>query len=119
MVGQDFSQLLGISLGQWQSMSIFILNVPFAIEKRIFFSALSSKMHRRFVWQKAMRSKQDLPTYNASIYLHTECSERKKRRGPNKKKIRGFMIHAANSVRIAIDAGNFDASLRNCLPRIP
>jgi hypothetical protein len=37
-----------------------------------------------------MRIKQDLPTYNAPIYLRTECSERKKRRGPNKKKIRPF-----------------------------
>jgi hypothetical protein len=37
-----------------------------------------------------MRIKQDLPTYNAPIYLRTECSERKKRRGPNKKKIREF-----------------------------
>ncbi len=35
-----------------------------------------------------MRIKQDLPTYNAPIYLRTECSERKKWRGPNKKKIR-------------------------------
>jgi hypothetical protein len=71
-------------------MSIFILNVPFAIEKRISFSALSSKMNRRFVWQKAMPIKQDLLTYNAPLYLRTVCSERKKRRGPNKKKIRKF-----------------------------
>jgi hypothetical protein len=35
-----------------------------------------------------MLIKQDLPTYNAPIYLRTECSERKKRRGPKKKKIR-------------------------------
>ncbi len=81
---------MGISLGPWRSMSIFGLNMPFAIEKRISFSALSSKMNRRFVWQLAMRSKQDLPTYNAPIYLHNECSERKKGRGPNKKKIRDF-----------------------------
>jgi hypothetical protein len=66
-------------------MSIFILNMPFAIEKRISFTALSSKMNRRFVWQKAMRIKQDLPACNALIYLRTECRERKKRRGPNKK----------------------------------
>jgi hypothetical protein len=39
---------------------------------------------------------------NASIYSRTESSEREKRRGPNKKKIREFMIHAANLVRIAI-----------------
>jgi hypothetical protein len=69
-------------------MSIFILNVPFAIEKHISFSALSSKMNKRFVGQKAMRIKQDLPTYNAPIYLRTKCLERKKRCGPNKKKIR-------------------------------
>jgi hypothetical protein len=69
-------------------MSIFILNVPFAIEERISFSARSSKMDRRFVLQKAMRTKRDLPTYNTSIYLRTECSERKNRSGPNKKKIR-------------------------------
>jgi hypothetical protein len=65
-----------------------------------------------------MRIKQDLPAYNTAIYLRTECSERKKRRGPNKKKIREFMIHAANSVRITIDAGNLDASLFARLLRI-
>jgi hypothetical protein len=64
--------------------------MPFAIEKHISFSALSSKMNRRFLGQKAMRIKQDLPTYNAPIYLRTESSESKKRRGPKKKKIRGF-----------------------------
>jgi hypothetical protein len=37
-----------------------------------------------------MRIKQDLPTYDAPISLRTECSERKKRRGLNKKKIREF-----------------------------
>jgi hypothetical protein len=37
-----------------------------------------------------MRIKQDLPAYNAPIYLRTEGSERKKSRGPNKKKIREF-----------------------------
>ncbi len=47
--GLRFLQLLGISLGPWRSMAIFILNVPFAIEKLISFSALSSKMNRRFV----------------------------------------------------------------------
>jgi hypothetical protein len=85
--GLRFLQLLGIGLGPWRSMSIFILNVTFAIEKRISFSALSSKLNGRFVWQKALRIKQDLPTYNAPIYLRTECSERKKRRGSNEKKI--------------------------------
>ncbi len=54
-----------------------------------------------------MRIKQDLSTYNTSIYLRCKSSEREKRRGPYKKKIGEFMIHAANSVRIAIDAGNF------------
>jgi hypothetical protein len=71
-------------------MYIFILNVLFAVEKRFSVSALSSKMNSRLVWQKAMRIKQDLPTYNASIYLRTECSEREKRCGPNTKKIREF-----------------------------
>jgi hypothetical protein len=71
-------------------MSIYILNVLFAIEKHISVSALSNKMNRRFVWQKAMRIKQDLPNYNALIYLRTECSECEKRSGPNKKKIRNF-----------------------------
>ena len=47
--GLRFLQLLGISLGPWRSRSIFGLNMPFAIEKRISFSALSSKMNRRFV----------------------------------------------------------------------
>jgi hypothetical protein len=71
-------------------MSIFTLNVLFAIEKCTSVSALSSKMNRRLVWQKAMRIKQDLPNYNASIYLRTDCSEGEKRRGPNKKKISNF-----------------------------
>jgi hypothetical protein len=62
-----------------------------------------------------MRFKQDLPTYNPSNYSRTESLEREKRRGPNKKKIREFIIQAANSVRIAIDAGNSDASLHNFL----
>ncbi len=57
-----------------------------------------------------MRFKQDIPTYNVSIYLRTKSSEREQWRGPIKKKIRVFMILAANSVRIAIDAGNFDES---------
>jgi hypothetical protein len=47
--------------------------------------------------------------------LRTASSEREKKHGSNKKKIREFMIHAADSVRIAIDAGNFDASLHHCL----
>ena len=47
--GFKFLQLLGIDLGPWRSMSIFILNVPFAIEKPISVFALSSKMNRRFV----------------------------------------------------------------------
>ncbi len=88
--GLRFLQLLGISLGPWRLMPIFILNVQFAIEKRISISAFSSKMNRRFVWKKAMRIKQDLPTYNPPIYLRTECSARKKRCAPNKKKMREF-----------------------------
>jgi hypothetical protein len=47
--GLRFLQLLGISLGPWRSMSIFMLNVPFAIEKCIFVSACSIKMNRQFV----------------------------------------------------------------------
>ena len=70
-----------------------------------------------------MRIKQDLPAYNAPIYLRTECSERKKRRGPNKKKNPGvqiwFIICATNFVRIAIGAVNFEAHLLNFLYRIP
>ncbi len=44
--GLRFLQLLGIGLGPWRSMSIFILNMPFANAKRISISALSSKMNR-------------------------------------------------------------------------
>jgi hypothetical protein len=44
--GFKFLQLLGIDLGPWRLMSVFILNVPFAIEKPISVSALSSKMNR-------------------------------------------------------------------------
>ncbi len=65
-----------------------------------------------------MRFKKDIPIYNASIYVRTKSSESEKWRGPDKKKIREFMIHVANSVRIATDAGNFDASLDQCLHRI-
>jgi hypothetical protein len=60
----------------------------FANAKRISVSVVSSKMNRRFLCNLAMRIKQDFPSYNAPIYLRTECSERKKRRGTNKKKIR-------------------------------
>jgi hypothetical protein len=62
-----------------------------------------------------MRIKQDLSTYNVSVYLRLKSWESERRRGPNKKKIHEFMIHNVNSVRIAIDAGNFDATLRHCL----
>ncbi len=113
--------LLGISLGPWRSMFIFVLNMLFANEKHISISALSSKMNRRLVWQKAMQIKQDLPTYNASINLHTECSEHEKRCSLNKKSQQFqncSIICAANSIRIAIDAGNFDASLLHCLHHI-
>jgi hypothetical protein len=51
--------------------------MPFANAKRISVSALSSKMNRRLVCNSAMRIKQDFPTYNAQIYLRTECPERK------------------------------------------
>ncbi len=47
--GLRFLQLLAVGLGPWRSMSIFILNMPFANAKRISVSALSSKMNRRFV----------------------------------------------------------------------
>ncbi len=47
--GLRFLQLLGIRLGPWRLMSIFILNMPFANAKRISVSALSSKMNRGFV----------------------------------------------------------------------
>ncbi len=47
--GLKFLQLLGIGLGPWRSMSIFILNMPFANAKRISVSAHSSKMNRRLV----------------------------------------------------------------------
>jgi hypothetical protein len=41
-----------------------------------------------------MRIKQDLPTYNAPIYLRTKCLERKKKCSPNKKKIaRSNLVH--------------------------
>jgi hypothetical protein len=103
-------------------MSIFVLNMPYPIEKRISFSALSSKMKRRFVRQKAMRIKQDLPPCNAPIYLRTERSEHKETRPEQEKNPRvqiWFIICAANFVRIAIDAGSFDAPLLNCLHCIP
>jgi hypothetical protein len=47
-----------------------------------------------------MWSKQDLPAYNAPIYLRTECSERKKSRGPTKKKIREFKSGSYFALRI-------------------
>ncbi len=65
-----------------------------------------------------MRFKKDIPTYNASIYVRTKSSEREKWRGPNKKKIREFMIRVESSVRMDTDAGNFDASFHHCLHRI-
>jgi hypothetical protein len=49
LVGLRFLQLLGIGLGLWRSMSIFILNIPFANAKLISVSAHSSEMNRRLV----------------------------------------------------------------------
>jgi hypothetical protein len=66
-----------------------------------------------------MKFKQDLPTYNATIYWRNESLEREKRRGLNKKMIPEFMIHALNSVRITIDTGSFDVSMHHCLHCIP
>jgi hypothetical protein len=66
-----------------------------------------------------MRIKQDFPTYNASIYMGTKSSNRGRKRGLNEENIREFMIYAVNSVRIALDAGNFDGALHHCLHRIP
>ncbi len=43
---------------------------------------------------------QDLPTYNAPIYLRTKCSERKKRCGPNKKKFREVKSGSQFALRI-------------------
>jgi hypothetical protein len=63
-----------------------------------------------------MRIKQDLPTY-VNLFAHRIFGAWKETRFVEEK-IREFMIHAANSVRIAIDAGNLDASLRHCLHRI-
>ncbi len=54
-----------------------------------------------------MRFELDFPSYNASIYLRTESSEREKWVGPIQKKFCELMILSAKSVRIAID---FDAS---------
>ncbi len=81
-------QLLGItgSQGPWRWMSVFFLNMPFAIEKRVSVSALSCNMYRRSVWQKVIRCKQDLSTYNAPIYLRTESSEREKSVARTRKK---------------------------------
>ncbi len=45
--GLKFLQLLGIGLGPWRSISIFILNMPFANTKRISVSGLSNNMNRR------------------------------------------------------------------------
>ncbi len=48
--GSRCLQWLGISLGLWRSMSIFVLNMLFVIEKCTSISALSSKLNRWFVW---------------------------------------------------------------------
>ncbi len=45
--GLKFLQLLGIGLGPWRSISILILNMPFANKKCITVSGLSSNMNRR------------------------------------------------------------------------
>jgi hypothetical protein len=44
----------------------------------ISFSACNSKINNQLFWQKAMRFKQDIPTYTSSIYLRTKSSEREK-----------------------------------------
>ena len=95
-------------MGPLRSMSIFILNVPFDNEKCISVSACSSKMNRRFVCQKAMRYKEDLTTYNASIYLRTECCSVKRDAVKTNKNPRiqiWLIICAATLLRIATCAG--------------
>ncbi len=62
-----------------------------------------------------MLFKQDLPTYDTSIFLCTISSECEKGRSPKKEKNlrvqNCFIIHAANSIHIVIDVG---ASMRQC-----
>jgi hypothetical protein len=98
--GSGRSQMLGNGLGPWRSRFMYNLNTQLLNKYHISFSALSSKMNRRFVWQKALRTKQDLPTYNVPIFLRTEGSERKKWRGPNKKKIREVKSGSKFALRI-------------------
>jgi hypothetical protein len=59
-----------------------------------------------------MRFKQDIPTFNASIYMRTNSSVRKSDADRTRKNICEFMIHASNSVSITIDA---ETSMRHCI----
>ncbi len=74
----------------------------------ISFSACNSKIKITLAISDAVQTRYSY--YNTSISLRTKSSEQEK--------IHKFMIHAANSVRIAMDAGNFNASLHHCLHRI-
>jgi len=81
------------SIGIWECEAWMVKNTVQLFWLNVFPFPLShSKMNRRSVWQKAMGIKQDLPNYNASIYLRTECSDVKRDTARTRKKNLHFQI---------------------------
>ncbi len=103
-------------------MLSFFFNIPFAIQKCISVSALSS--YFRFSSSNDYFDNKQFGS-NKIFLLKTRqfvCAPNLrsvKSDAARTKKIRWVHDHAVISVRIAIDAGNFDASLHHCFHRIP
>ncbi len=79
--------MLDNGLGPWRSRFIFNSNMQFLSKMSDFLFRLQQQNEKAICLTKSDADQTISSTYNAPIYLRTECTERKKRRGPNKKKI--------------------------------
>jgi hypothetical protein len=93
--------------------------MPFAIKKYVFpFSLVQAKLLGDYFDIMGYGANNTFQLIKTSNNLSTECLERKRRRNPNKKKIREFILNAANSILIAIDTGGFNLSIRTLSPNV-
>jgi hypothetical protein len=119
---REIGGFLGISLGPWRSMSnsIFVLNMLFNIEKRISFPLSPAKwIGNKFDKKWCEANKTFLRIIMHQLLCAPNVRSVKRAAVWTKNKTPQFqnclIICAANSIRIAINAGNFDASLHHCL----
>jgi hypothetical protein len=114
--GLKFLQLLGIGLGPWRSISIFILNMPFANTKRISVSALSSKIGDLFAIRRCGSNKIFLLTTRQFICAPNVRSVKREAARIGKKSARSNMVitGAPILIRIAICAGRLQGAGMFC-----